>query len=90
VDADRLRIKWHLGQDKDDFVSLVVTAVFGNVLAQLSGIYTEVNGSFYGLTPDKEEIKEGIEKLSKFDEFVDDVPYYINPSVCLKKALWPF
>jgi hypothetical protein len=89
LNADRIRKKWHLGKDKDDLVALLVKTVLNDGLGALGGLYNEVNMSFYGDTPNTEMIKEGIGQLSVL-EFGEDVPYYIDPSVCVKKALWPF
>ena len=89
MNADRIRKKWHLGKDKDDLVALLVKTVLNDGLGALAGLYNEVNMTFYGDTPDTEMIKEGIGQLSVL-EFGEDVPYYIDPSVCVKKALWPF
>jgi hypothetical protein len=85
VDADVIRKKWHLRHDDP-----VVTIVINEVLSSLEGVYTEVNGSFYGYKPDKKLIKDALVQLDVCDECGEDLSDYITPSVCVNKALWPF
>jgi hypothetical protein len=82
TDADRIQKKWKIGKDG---------AINYYVLDPLEELYSEVTGHSLGYAPDKETIGEDIEKLSIADEMTADVSeHYIEPSVCVKKALWPF
>ena len=78
-----MRKKWHLGKGTDYYVH----ELLNNVVRPLSRIYIDVTG-WNGSSPDKQEINDSIMKIDQFDD--EDVPYYIDPSVCVKKAFWPF
>ena len=58
----------------------------------LGELYMEVNTADYeaGETPNKNEIKKDIVNLEPVSDLIGDFRYYISPSLCLKKALWPF
>jgi hypothetical protein len=88
LDMDTYSIYKKWGIDKDNRAGVLV----GELVAGLMELYLEVNTPVYeaGETPDKDDIKKDIVTLEPLADLAAEFRYFIPPSLCLKKAVWPF
>jgi hypothetical protein len=88
MDTYSIYKKWGMDKDKHNLAGVLV----GKLVSGLQEIYLEVNTPVYeaGETPNKDDIKTDIVNLEPVADLSGDFRYYISPSLCLKKALWPF